>query len=239
MKTNVAIGLLGTTLDRSSKRGDRWLAWRPSVAICQQEDFLVDRLELLYDTKSDKLLQQVVQDIAAVSPETEICPTPVRFRDPWDFEEVFGCLHDFARNYEFDVDREDYLIHITTGTHVAQICLYLLTESRHLPGRLLQSSPPRRSNGPASGTIKVIDLDLSKYDALATRFEEEQEQSALMLKGGISTRNAAFNRLIEQIERVCLLTRAPILLTGPTGAGKSQLARRIFALKQHRNLVAG
>lgn len=215
------------------------MAWRPSVAICQQEDFLVDRFELLYDSKSESLLKQVVTDIAAVSPETEVVATAVQFRDPWDFEEVFGSLHDFARNYQFDVDREDYLVHITTGTHVAQICLFLLTESRHLPGLLLQSSPPRRSNGPASGTIKTIDLDLSKYDALATRFQEEHAQSTRMLKGGISTRNADFNSLIEQIERVCLLTRAPILLTGPTGAGKSQLARRIFGLKQHRNLVAG
>ncbi len=35
-------------------------------------------------------------------------------------------------------DSEEYLIHITTGNHVAQICLFLLTESRWLPGRLLQ-----------------------------------------------------------------------------------------------------
>ncbi|MCW2414627.1 MULTISPECIES: RNA repair transcriptional activator RtcR family protein [unclassified Sphingobium] len=32
------------------------------------------------------------------------------------------------------------LLHITTGAHVAQICLFLLTEARYLPGRLLQTS---------------------------------------------------------------------------------------------------
>ena len=37
-------------------------------------------------------------------------------------------------------DAEDYLVHITTGTYVVQICLFLLTESRHLPG---QCSPAR------------------------------------------------------------------------------------------------
>ena len=62
--------------------------------------------------------------------------------DAWDFEEVYGNLHDFARAYPFDTDAEDYLVHITTGSHVEQICLFLLTESRHLPGRLLQTSPP-------------------------------------------------------------------------------------------------
>ncbi len=238
-KPTVVIGLLGTTLDRTPKRGDRWLAWRPSVAICQHDDFVVDRFELLCDAKHSRLLEQVEGDIAATSPETRVRTHEIDFRDPWDFEEVFGCLHDFARDYPFDVDKEDYLIHITTGTHVAQICLFLLTESRHLPGKLLQSSPSRRSSGPPQGTLKTIDLDLSKYDALATRFQAQTQQSVAFLKGGIATKNANFNTLIEQIEKVCLLTTAPMLLTGPTGAGKSHLARRIYQLKQHRNLVAG
>lgn len=34
-------------------------------------------------------------------------------------------------------------------------------------------------------------------------------------------------------------SRAPLLITGPTGAGKSQLARRIYALKKSRRGVAG
>ena len=34
----------------------------------------------------------------------------------------------FMRRFDFDPEAEDYLIHITTGTHVAQICLFLLTE---------------------------------------------------------------------------------------------------------------
>ncbi|HBE69024.1 MAG TPA: transcriptional regulator, partial [Planctomycetaceae bacterium] len=226
-------------LDRSPRRGDRWQAWRPSVAICQHDDFVVDRFELLFDKKHQRLTDQVSADIGTTSPETELRQHAIEFEDPWDFEEVFACLHDFANTYEFDVEREDYLIHITTGTHVAQICLFLLTESRHLPGRLLQSSPPRRASGAASGTIKMIDLDLSKYDALATRFQQQAQESVQFLKGGISTRSESFNELIEQIERVCLLTKAPILLTGPTGAGKSLLAKRIFQLKQNRNLVLG
>ena len=45
--------------------------------------------------------------------------------------------------------------------------------------------------------------------------------------------------MIERIEQVAIRSTAPILLTGPTGAGKSQLARRIYELKQQRNQVAG
>jgi len=45
--------------------------------------------------------------------------------------------------------------------------------------------------------------------------------------------------LIERIEQVAVHSREPLLLMGPTGAGKSRLARRIFELKRARHQVAG
>jgi transcriptional regulatory protein RtcR len=236
-KKCVSIGFLGSRLDRGNS-ADRWLDWRPSVAICQQEDLLVDRFELFHEKSETRLANDVLEDIATVSPETNVRLHEFSLRDPWDFEEVYGALHEFARAYEFRPDREDYLIHITTGTHVEQICLFLLAESRHLPGRLLQTSPPRRGRT-QEGSYRIIDLDLSRYDALATRFALEHQESLSFLKSGIETRNARFNALIERIERVAISSKAPILLTGPTGAGKSQLARRIFELKKQRRQVEG
>jgi transcriptional regulatory protein RtcR len=232
----VAVGLLGTTLD-VGKHPDRWQNWRPTVSVCRQPDLVVSRFELLHGKEQNALAHQVCDDIAAVSPETVVNLHPVQFGDPWDFEQVYETLFSFARDYPFDIDSEDYLIHITTGTHVAQICLFLLTESRHLPGRLLQSSPDRQRGGP--GEIKIIDLDLSKYDRIASRFHQEQEAGASFLKGGIETRNHGFNQLIDRIERVAIATRDPLLLMGPTGAGKSRLARRIFELKKSRHAVNG
>jgi transcriptional regulatory protein RtcR len=166
-------------------------------------------------------------------------PWEIEFEDPWDFDEVFGALHDFARAYPFDPDKEDYLVHITTGTHVAQICLFLLTESRHFPARLIQTSPSRRARAADPGTFRIIDLDLSKYDRLASRFAGERREAASILKSGIETRSPIFNLLIERIEQVALSSKAPILLTGPTGAGKSQLARRIYELKKARRQIGG
>ncbi|HEY9345094.1 MAG TPA: sigma 54-interacting transcriptional regulator [Inquilinus sp.] len=80
---------------------------------------------------------------------------------------------------------------------------------------------------------------LSRYDRIATRFEAEREEAASFLKSGIATRNAAFNRMIDQIEQVAVRSKAPLLLIGPTGAGKSQLARRIYDLKRARHQVEG
>jgi transcriptional regulatory protein RtcR len=233
----VVIGLLGPSLD-AGHGPERWERWRPTISLCQHEDLLVDRFELLFEPKFGKLCQLVSQDISAISPETKVCPRETHFDDPWDFEDVYGTLHDFATGYNFKPDEEDYLVHITTGSHVAQICLFLLTESRYLPAKLLQTAPPsKRRDG--AGSFSIVDLDLSKYDRLASRFNEEVRQSTSLLKGGIETRNKKFNRLIDQIEQVAAGSKTPILLMGPTGAGKSQLARRIYELKKHRRQVSG
>jgi transcriptional regulatory protein RtcR len=237
-KRTVVLGMLGPTLD-GGKGAARWERWRPSVAVCQQEDLLVHRFELLHPPRFAALAETIVADVKRVSPETEVRPMPLTISDAWDFEAVYAALHDFARAYPFAPEREDYLVHITTGTHVAQICMFLLTESRHFPARLLQTSPSRREAGGAHGTFAIIDLDLSRYDRLASRFLLEQREGLSSLKGGIDTRNAAYNGLIERIEKVSTASRAPILLTGPTGAGKSQLAARIYALKKARRQIEG
>lgn len=231
------IGLLGSKLD-AGRSQDRWSRWRPSVAACQYEDLLISHFELLYEPRNRDMAELVAGDIQSVSPETVVTLHAIAFKDPWDFEEVFAGLHEFARAFPFDTDQNDYLIHITTGSHVQQICLFLLAESRHLPGRLLQTSPPPREGMPGS-EFRIIDLDLSRYDALATRFAEEQQEGLTFLKSGIETRNAVFNRLIEQIEKVAIASRCPMLITGPTGAGKTRLARRIFELKRRREQLSG
>ncbi len=238
MKSKVVIGLLGPILDQGGGR-KRWEHWRPSVSLCQHEDLLISRFVLLYQRKYSRLMAQVRDDIRHVSPETEVVSHEVDFENPWDFEEVYGVLHDFAKGFSFDPDEEEYLVHITTGTHVAQICLFLLTESHRLPARLIQTSPSRLPERKVAGEYVIIDLDLSKYDRIANRFNQEKRDDISFLKSGIETRSARFNQLIEQIERVATNTVEPILLTGPTGAGKSRLASRIFELKKSKQRLKG
>lgn len=239
MKPLVVIGFLGSTLDGGRQDASRWNKWRPTVGLTMHDDLRVDRLVMLHGTAHAALAEFVASDIAAVSPETSIDRCVIDFANPWDFEEVYGKLLDFARAFPFDPEAEDYLIHITTGTHVAQICLFLLTEAHYLPGRLLQTQPHRGSPSSAPGTWTAIDLDLSRYDSIATRFAAASAESTSFLKSGIETRNAAFNQMIDEIEQVAVRSRAPVLLMGPTGAGKSQLARKIYELKRIKHQVKG
>ncbi len=237
-KKIVVIGFVGTQLD-SGKGSARWEKWRPSVALTQHEDVVIDRFELLCNRGYEGLVRQVIEDMGAVSPETQVVSHTLALDDPWDFEQVYSALFDFARDYPFDLEREEYWVHITTGTHVVQICMFLMTEANYFPGRLLQTSPPRRHAPGAPGSFALIDLDLSKYDQIAQRFSHEQQEGVAFLKSGIATRNPRFNAMIDEIERVAIKSRAPMLLMGPTGAGKSFLARRLYELKKARRQLDG
>ena len=235
-KRKVVIGFYGTVLDRSAYKDGRphpkrWDRWRPTVSLCHQEDWAPDRLVLLAQKRFERQAQALVADLASVSPETEVQLERVHLRDPWDFADVYAQLAAFAEGFAFDEDDEEYYLHITTGTHVAQICLFLLAETRMIPAKLVQTSPDKRDpRGEGYGTARFIDLDLSKYDRLAARFEAQRRTSADFLKAGIQTRSARYNALIEGLERVVTRSSAPILLTGATGVGKTQLARRIDEL---------
>lgn len=236
---NVVLGLVGEALDRRGKGAERWKRWRPSVSVCEHEDFPIARFELLYDKASQRLVDRVTDDILSISPSTKVVQHPFSVEDPWDFESMYGVLLDFARAYSFAVDKENYFAHITTGTHVAQICMYLLAEARYIPARLLQTSPAEKKEDRQTGKYNIIDLDLSKYDQIASRFAIEHKEGTNYLKNGIATKNKAFNHLVDQIEIVAIRAKDPILITGATGVGKSHLAKRIYELKKARGQVAG
>jgi transcriptional regulatory protein RtcR len=233
---NIIIGILGARLDHAGLGKRRKECWRPSISLLMQDNLPVDEFVLIYHIDEQQLADLTLSDMAALSANTRLTPYQVDYENPWDFEQVYSQLHTFTRWYAFDSEQNNYYVHITTGTHVAQICLYLLTEANYIPAKLIQTSP---SKDGVQGTYQVIDLDLSRYDQIASRFAKEAQDGIAYLKGGIATRNTAFNQLISQIEQVSIKSTEPMLLTGATGAGKSCLAKRIYELKKQRGQLIG
>lgn len=88
---NVVIGFLGTQLDMGRRRG-----CRPSVQLCAHPGFPVDRLELIHDQRHHGHAGHVADSIRQVSPGTEVRLVRIDMTDPWDFQEVYGKLYDFA-----------------------------------------------------------------------------------------------------------------------------------------------
>ena len=242
MKTTV-ISVLGTQKDAHGGHGQsRWNTWRPTIGLVQQENLPIDELHIILESEFINLANRIKNDISLVSPETNVIFDFIELDDPWDFEEVYEKFYNYSKSPCFHEDNTNYYIHISTGSHVEQICLFLLAESRHVQAKLIQTSPKEghvRHSSDSKGTCNIIDLDLSKYDKLAARFETERKNDLIFLKQGIETKNPAFNHLIETIERVAVRSSDPILLTGPTGAGKSQLAKQIYLLKKQTTQLRG
>ena len=59
----VLIGMLGVQKDAAAA-GER--KWRPSVGLCQQPGLAISCFELLYETETRELAQQVAEEITAV-----------------------------------------------------------------------------------------------------------------------------------------------------------------------------
>lgn len=233
MNKTAVIGFLGTTLDNGFN-DKRWQRWRPTLSLCLHDDLVVDELHILYSKRDKRLLNILKSDIAQVSPDTQVIGHHVRLTSPWDFAEVYAELYDFVSGFTFN-DDTDYLLHLTTGTHVAQICWFLLVEAGFIPADLIQTSPCRKPDQTnPQGHYQVIDLDVSRYDSLRARFEAEKAQHWQTLQANLVTQNAAYKKLIADIEKVATRSTAPILLMGATGAGKSQLARQIYELKKDK-----
>ncbi|WP_201502294.1 RNA repair transcriptional activator RtcR [Psychrobacter cibarius] len=225
------IGFLGTTLDNGFN-DKRWQRWRPTVTLGLHDELLVDELHILYSKRDKRLFKIIKNDVAQVSPQTQVVGHRVALTSPWDFADVYAELYDFAAGFDFQ-DNTDYLLHLTTGTHVAQICWFLLVEAGFIPADLIQTSPcPRPDQADPKGRYQLIDLDVSRYDGLRERFEAEKQQHWQTLQANLVTQNAAYQKLISDIEKVATRSTAPILLMGATGAGKSQLAGQIYALKK-------
>jgi len=144
-----------------SRRDVRENEWRPNVALAMHNDLRIDRLELFYEPRDHVLLDQVCIDLKQVAPQLTVVPHPMPFDDPWNFEEVYAKLFDFMKPYRFNLETEEYLIHIKTGTQVLQICYFLLIGAGIFPGKLLQSLPPRpeQPEEKAVGSYKIIDID--------------------------------------------------------------------------------
>ena len=87
--------------------------------------------------------------------------------------------------------------------------------------------------------MEIYEGDIRKWIASIADSEKRNVAAQTFLKSCIETRNPVFNKLIEEMEHVATHSTAPVLLSGPTGSGKSHLARKIYELRYNKGLVPG
>lgn len=233
---NHAIAILGVERDNRGFNEKRWEHWRPTVALCSQPDLRLDELLLLVPQQgAERLIDITLHDLKTVSPQTKVvlCRLSVG-NDPWDHRFAYDELATIAETLEPDIR---YLVCISTGTHPQQFALTSLVMNGTINGQCVQCVPPtkdERGNGVLRGRAQLVDFREAKYDQLIARLAGKGVTAAEILKKGIQTQSPTYNALISQIEKVAIRSRAPMLIMGETGAGKTQLASQLHALKVQR-----
>lgn len=239
------IGFLGVQKDLRGADDRRWERFRPTVAICMHEDIFVERYYILHQSKDQRLMDYITQDIATISPKTKVISVVMDFDDPFEPLEAFERQLAFVKTLDLN---DEYLISLTTGTHVNQFAWFKLVEKNFINAKLLQiyGYPSEKSNPNllpsrtiARGKYRVIDLNLSKYDRFHELSMEQKVSIESFLKKGIPTKNKSYNDMISLVEKVAIRNNHPMLITGPTGAGKSHLVKQIYDLKRRQGIVTG
>jgi len=219
----------------------------PTVSLAMHASNLgAKRLHLLVQKeKNIKDVGKVVSTIETIAPALDVNLVELEPHDPFDPKETWKAILPFVN--ELPSDRE-YLFSLATGTHIHIYVFAKLVESSFLNARAVQAKTGGKSalaletiNGVTfyPGSINVIDLDLDSHDIIAERLRRYEKEDDLYLRSGIPTQNAGYNALIKDIEKVGIRSDDPVLLMGPSGAGKTALATRIYDLRKQRGLVKG
>ena len=115
--------------------------------------------------------------------------------------------------------------------------LIMLFHFKRLPFQMLRLAP--NPEKPGDIIMEIYEGDIRKWIASIADSEKRNVAAQTFLKSCIETRNPVFNKLIEEMEHVATHSTAPVLLSGPTGSGKSHLARKIYELRYNKGLVPG
>lgn len=214
--------------------------WRPLLELMRVPDFPVRRLHYFVPPSLAGRAESLARDLKRAAPRADIAPAPMPHRrdfSPATLGEFYALYDAYFERYTFNTEREDYYFHFGPGNLFAHaFMLTMLINVRKLPCRIAQLRSPQDGGSPV---VEIYDGAINRWIAEIGCHERDRGNALAFLKSSIATENRAFNALIRDIEHVAAHSAAPILLSGPTGSGKSQLARRIYELRRKRGMVAG
>jgi len=208
------------------------------MALARREGVQVTRMELLHTRGQRALAERIRVDIARAAPRVQVSLTPIDLSDTAELNAVQEALREWARTYPFDAQREQYWTPLCSDLQAAQLGLCLLLESPVIRGVMMLNTPGGTTA--VGANLVRLDADGTPEAALRRNGTMPSPTPVQAIGGGaFITRNARFAGMIEQIERVAMRSRAPVLLIGPTGVGKSMLARRMYDLKKAHEQLDG
>lgn len=233
--------------------------WRPSVALAMYDELPFNTYYLLYDenasTPRKKLFETVCKDIKQVAedriPDFQLVTIPYNLQNPRDSAEVYTFLYNLSKRECFYDKDTDYYINCVHGTNAMRSCLFILTQEGQFKGVRIQPFPWctewRKNNcqgerwRTACGDYLLDDPKKFYQTYSNLRRIDILQGSQDILKGdnpiaqGIYTLNKDYIDQLNEIRRVAEPTKDPILLTGPTGCGKTRIANNICQMRTKKN----
>lgn len=220
-------------------RPSRWRHWRSSIELCRHPDFSPDKVLIVHSQRTASMARLLRSDIRRIRPDLETTLIFLGIKDKHSVREGFVRSLAMLRGIAVDYEKESYFIRLAPGAaYSAIMSIVLLITSGHLQASMISLDPPIPGE-PPQGIVRVFRPDIGEWLRMAARERRERLGTVSYLKSGIRTRNQAYNALLDKMERVVLRTVDPILITGPTGSGKTLLARRIYELKQKSGQIGG
>ena len=232
-------GYLSRLSPKDIKRTD---IWRPSVALASYPDLKFDDYYLLYSGLKGAMLKtfnEVKEDIEALRPKVNLHIEEMAFKSPWDMVSVFTNLYKFAEAHASEFGAEGTLCYVNCNHGTMQIreSLFMLSQEGKIPGMRILPSPwhdntKRDYRTPVGSYAKDDPSDFNEaYRKLSRATKRQAKNNGLMEGIFVDKSNTEFLELLDQILFVAQRTKEPILFTGPTGSGKSNLARNIAKTK--------
>ena len=213
----------------------------PLLELLRIHDFKVDRLYFFISHLYRHIVPTLVKDMNNVCPETEIVPVITNLNGVLTYEDIAPAYKVFSayfEQYRFDLSNERYFFHLGPGNLFQHaLMLIMLFHFKRLPFQMLRLAP--NPEKPGDIIMEIYEGDIRKWIASIADSEKRNVAAQTFLKSCIETRNPVFNKLIEEMEHVATHSTAPVLLSGPTGSGKSHLARKIYELRYNKGLVPG
>ncbi len=198
--------------------------WRPTLDICRIREFPIDELYLLVPGHWEYLMPDLQRDIAAVSPRTKIEVMCIEDMEIIDFASQYSYFSKIFKKHIVHAPDRKYYINLPPGRgHFLYFCILSIIYTFNLPLEFFFVFP--------DGKYFVGNPDHDSWQALARSFDVGQVSGGA-LNRDIEVRNERFKNLLERVEQVARVSSAPLLFSGESGTGKSQLARSIYQLKK-------
>ncbi|MBF0498693.1 MAG: sigma 54-interacting transcriptional regulator [Candidatus Riflebacteria bacterium] len=238
-KQRVGFSILDNEQDKAGAVNTRrWRIFRSTLAFALQESFPLDFLTILWQPSLKgqiRLLERTIADIrsraATRGLNIAIQALPVEFSDPFHLQECFRVLWETLQSE--DSGDAQLFLNLNNGTHTMQMAMFLLAKYR-LDGRpinLLQVYRNRSIDDPVPANTyqaqaRLLDLRWEKLQPLERRIRKEKDEiyHAISLQ---HSRHREVEQLYREIVDIGCYTDDLILLTGPTGSGKSRIAEEV------------